>query len=216
MTFPDDLRIGDAEREAAMESLREHYAQGRLNHEEFEERLDVIMTARTGRDLARAGADLPDLPGMYGFGATENGGPGAVAEGDGERWDHHSWDQREWRRQWRNQWREARRLHRHAHHGWSHSGQWQQQWQQQWNEQWRKQAALQRLTAQRWAATRHHRPGHHRGGAAFVPVLIGVVALTAIMGFGVFKILFLAWIVMAVAGVLHRKHWHHRMGHGRR
>lgn len=219
MTFPDDLRIGDAERDAATESLREHYAQGRLTHEEFEERLETIMTARTGRELARAGADLPDLPGMYGFGTTGHDGqaghPGhgavPVADGEyGERWDP-SWDQREWRRQWRAQWREARRLHHHAHrrghHGWSHPGQWQQQWQ--------TQAALQRLTTQRWAAAQRHRAGR-RGAPPFAPMLIGVVALTAIMGFGVLKFVFLPLMVMALVGMFHHRRRHHRMDHGHR
>ncbi|HUA30142.1 MAG TPA: DUF1707 domain-containing protein, partial [Streptosporangiaceae bacterium] len=41
MATGPDLRIGDAEREAAAASLREHYAQGRLTLEEFNERLDA-------------------------------------------------------------------------------------------------------------------------------------------------------------------------------
>ncbi|TXK39513.1 DUF1707 domain-containing protein [Nonomuraea sp. C10] len=55
----DDLRIGDAEREQTMTALREHFAQGRLTHEELDERLDQALAARTGRDLARITADLP-------------------------------------------------------------------------------------------------------------------------------------------------------------
>lgn len=55
----DDLRIGDAEREKTMADLREHFAQGRLTHEELDERLDRTLAAKTGRDLAQITADLP-------------------------------------------------------------------------------------------------------------------------------------------------------------
>ncbi|NUR83379.1 MAG: DUF1707 domain-containing protein [Nonomuraea sp.] len=55
----DDLRIGDAEREQTMTSLREHFAQGRLTHDELDERLDQTLAAKTARDLAAVTADLP-------------------------------------------------------------------------------------------------------------------------------------------------------------
>jgi hypothetical protein len=54
-----DLRIGDAEREQAAAELAEHYAQGRLTHEEHGERLDRIWAARTRGDLLPVFADLP-------------------------------------------------------------------------------------------------------------------------------------------------------------
>lgn len=76
MTSPDDLRIGDAEREAATAALREHYAQGRLTYEEFGERLERALSARTGRDLSALGADLPGpLPGGPEGRDTPAGGP---------------------------------------------------------------------------------------------------------------------------------------------
>lgn len=56
---PGDLRIGDAEREQTMAALREHFALGRLDHAELDERLDRTLAARTVRDLARVTADLP-------------------------------------------------------------------------------------------------------------------------------------------------------------
>lgn len=56
---PGDLRIGDAEREQTMTALREHFALGRLDHAELDERLDRTLAARTVRDLARVTADLP-------------------------------------------------------------------------------------------------------------------------------------------------------------
>ncbi|MGA2925677.1 MAG: DUF1707 domain-containing protein [Solirubrobacteraceae bacterium] len=52
-------RIGDADREAAIESLREHMLAGRLTAEEFEERLGSAHKARTRVDLDAVNADLP-------------------------------------------------------------------------------------------------------------------------------------------------------------
>jgi len=59
MATGPDLRIGDAEREAAAASLREHYAQGRLTLEEFNERLDAVFKATTERQLNLIVHDLP-------------------------------------------------------------------------------------------------------------------------------------------------------------
>jgi hypothetical protein len=53
------LRIGDAERERAAAELGEHFAEGRLANDEYDERLDAIWTARTGADLAPVFEDLP-------------------------------------------------------------------------------------------------------------------------------------------------------------
>ena len=52
-------RIGDAERERATSVLAQHYAEGRLEHEEYDERLDAIWTARTRHDLDVLFTDLP-------------------------------------------------------------------------------------------------------------------------------------------------------------
>ena len=52
-------RVGDAEREQATSLLAQHYADGRLEHEEYDERLDAIWTARTRQDLDLLFADLP-------------------------------------------------------------------------------------------------------------------------------------------------------------
>ena len=60
MTVPDPrLRIADSDRERAMADLAMHYADGRLDHEEYDERLDAIWTARTRADLAALFSDLP-------------------------------------------------------------------------------------------------------------------------------------------------------------
>lgn len=53
------LRIGDAEREAAVRELGEHYAAGRLDAAEYEERTTAAYAARTADDLAPLFADLP-------------------------------------------------------------------------------------------------------------------------------------------------------------
>jgi hypothetical protein len=59
MATGPDLRIGDAERDAAAASLREHYAQGRLTLEEFNERLDAAYKAITQSQLNLITRDLP-------------------------------------------------------------------------------------------------------------------------------------------------------------
>jgi len=61
MATGPELRIGDAEREATAESLREHYAQGRLTLDEFNERLSASLSAVTQRDLDELTADLPHV-----------------------------------------------------------------------------------------------------------------------------------------------------------
>jgi Domain of unknown function (DUF1707) len=61
MTTGPDLRIGDAEREAAAGRLREHYAQGRLTLEEFNQRLDAVFAAATQSQLSALTRDLPHV-----------------------------------------------------------------------------------------------------------------------------------------------------------
>ena len=58
-----DLRIGDAEREAAATALGEHFAQGRLTFDELIARLDATFAATTRREIAQTTRDLPCLPG---------------------------------------------------------------------------------------------------------------------------------------------------------
>jgi hypothetical protein len=61
MATRPDLRIGDADREAAAASMREHYAQGRLTLEEFNQRLDAVFAATTQSELSRVVSDLPHV-----------------------------------------------------------------------------------------------------------------------------------------------------------
>jgi hypothetical protein len=60
--WQSQMRLSDAEREAAIASLSEHYAAGRLDKDEFDERSDAVWTAKTGVDLAPIFADLGPLP----------------------------------------------------------------------------------------------------------------------------------------------------------
>jgi TM2 domain-containing membrane protein YozV len=60
---PRSIRIGTAEREQAVKALGDHFAQGRLNPEEFEERITAAYAARIAHDLDRLFDDLPAAPG---------------------------------------------------------------------------------------------------------------------------------------------------------
>ncbi len=53
-----DQRISDADRDRAIDRLSEHYAAGRLDKDEFDERSDAVWTAKTEGDLAPVFADL--------------------------------------------------------------------------------------------------------------------------------------------------------------
>jgi hypothetical protein len=55
------MRASDAEREQAAESLREHFAAGRLSAEELGERLDGVYGASTIAELQQLTSDLPQL-----------------------------------------------------------------------------------------------------------------------------------------------------------
>jgi hypothetical protein len=54
-----DMRIGDADREAVAAHLREHYAQGRLTMDEFDQRLDAAFAATMRSQLSALTRDLP-------------------------------------------------------------------------------------------------------------------------------------------------------------
>jgi hypothetical protein len=58
-----NMRVSNAERTEVADRLSKHYGDGRLDEEEFNERLDRAMKAKTLADLHGLFADLPDLPG---------------------------------------------------------------------------------------------------------------------------------------------------------
>jgi len=57
-----DLRASDAERERVAAFLRDQAAEGRLTHDELDERVGAAYQAVTVRQLERLVADLPDPP----------------------------------------------------------------------------------------------------------------------------------------------------------
>lgn len=56
----DATRIGDAEREAAIQALQHHLSAGRIDLDEFDERAARVAAARTRGELAPLFADLPE------------------------------------------------------------------------------------------------------------------------------------------------------------
>ena len=58
-TLAAGQRIGDAERERAAACLSEHFAAGRIDHEEFEVRVGAAYAATTAADLEPLFLDLP-------------------------------------------------------------------------------------------------------------------------------------------------------------
>jgi hypothetical protein len=61
-------RVNDADRERLIALLREHYAHGRLDDDELDRRVGVVLGAQYMDELARAVAGLPGLsePGAAG------------------------------------------------------------------------------------------------------------------------------------------------------
>ena len=55
------IRASDADRDGVTAALREHYAAGRLSEEEFDQRVDAAMVARTIEELDDLLADLPHV-----------------------------------------------------------------------------------------------------------------------------------------------------------
>jgi DNA-binding MarR family transcriptional regulator len=56
-----DMRIGDADRDAAAAALNEHFAQGRLTLDELDARLGAAFSATTQGEISQVTWDLPDL-----------------------------------------------------------------------------------------------------------------------------------------------------------
>jgi hypothetical protein len=57
-----DLRVSDAERDAAVAELGEHFQAGRLDQEEYSERMAKALNSRTASELSALMKDLPPLP----------------------------------------------------------------------------------------------------------------------------------------------------------
>ena len=54
------LRVSDAERQAVTDRLAEHFADGRLDQAEFDDRVGRAMNAKTRADLSGLFSDLPE------------------------------------------------------------------------------------------------------------------------------------------------------------
>ena len=54
------LRVSDAERQAVADRLAEHFAAGRLDQAEFDDRMGQAMNAKTRGDLSGLFSDLPE------------------------------------------------------------------------------------------------------------------------------------------------------------
>jgi hypothetical protein len=59
---PEDMRAGDVDREQVLDRLRIAHAEGRLDLDEFDERITATLAARTYADLRALTADLPGQP----------------------------------------------------------------------------------------------------------------------------------------------------------
>lgn len=104
MAAGNEMRVGDAEREAAAAELQEHFTSGRLNQDELDERLAAVFAAKTRGDLNALFTDLPssgrdwagtNAPGGRAFGPSGPfgtrdpfgpGGPGAGWHAGGGAW----------------------------------------------------------------------------------------------------------------------------------
>ena len=62
------IRVSDADRNEVAELLGKHYADGRLDQGEFDERVTRTMTAKTRGDLTGLFDDLPDSDSTAGAG----------------------------------------------------------------------------------------------------------------------------------------------------
>lgn len=62
MSDASQLRASDEDRERYAQSLREHFAAGRIADDELAERLDEVYAARTVAELEAVVHDLPPLP----------------------------------------------------------------------------------------------------------------------------------------------------------
>jgi hypothetical protein len=78
------LRVSDAERQAITDRLATHFADGRLDQMEFDERAGRAMSAKTRADLAGLLDDLPET-GRPGSGLPGTGAPAVPGRSTGPR-----------------------------------------------------------------------------------------------------------------------------------
>jgi Flp pilus assembly protein TadB len=79
-SYYDNMRVSDAERAEVADLLGRHYSDGRLDKQEFDERVARAMSAKTRGDLDGLFDDLPPLDSPAGDATRERpGGPGGLA-----------------------------------------------------------------------------------------------------------------------------------------
>ncbi|WP_245691181.1 DUF1707 SHOCT-like domain-containing protein [Sinosporangium album] len=76
------MRASDADRDRVAAVLREHYAEGRLNVEEFDERLDQVYRSKTHGELGVLTRDLPHVD-LRAYTARATAVPEKKSEKDG-------------------------------------------------------------------------------------------------------------------------------------
>ncbi len=69
-----NLRAGDADREATADRLRQHHTDGRIDADEFQERLGKCFAAKTVGELGELTHDLPADPAQRGSAARPSFG----------------------------------------------------------------------------------------------------------------------------------------------
>ena len=69
-----NLRASDADREATADRLRQHHTDGRIDQDEFQERLDRCFAAKTVGELTALMRDLPADPSRRGVSARPSFG----------------------------------------------------------------------------------------------------------------------------------------------
>ncbi len=72
---PPAFRIGDQERQAAAALLGDHWGAGRLDAAEFDERLDLALTAKTDLELIRVFEELPGNSAALALGHSRTSAP---------------------------------------------------------------------------------------------------------------------------------------------
>ncbi|HEY1644119.1 MAG TPA: DUF1707 domain-containing protein [Streptosporangiaceae bacterium] len=174
----DHIRTAEADRERVAERLREHYAQGRLSAEEFDERLTAALGATTFGDLRQTMTDLPE-PGTGPGGSQSAAGPGARRGGGRPR--------------------RPRRPPWSGRPGWGPPGSGGPGW---GGPGW----AGARWAAAGWEGPRRRRP--FRRGARILPLLlIALILALVIPGLGwlfitLIKVMLVLWLLAMVAGAV--------------
>ncbi|MEJ2854591.1 MULTISPECIES: DUF1707 SHOCT-like domain-containing protein [unclassified Saccharothrix] len=83
-----DIRIGDAERQRAIELLGEHLSEGRLDVDEYGDRTARVTTAKTRGELLALFGDLPEPHPRFAQVAPLPSVPPPALPGQDRRWLH--------------------------------------------------------------------------------------------------------------------------------